>query len=146
MRKRKSLDGGVEQSPPTVAEAVEVLDTAYSELTKAASKIKRREAAEKGWLAARLLAQAVLACANEDWRSPEGLAMRLRRTELKLDPHCRPWLDEAIRIGRDSLHGQCFYTGAEEACQTNEIRAGLDKVKLAIPRAKRLCTIGSRKK
>ena len=61
---------------PTIEAAQVILDRARKELRLAkGNELKRRQAAEKGWLAVRTAAASVLHCAGEDWRQAKDLCL-----------------------------------------------------------------------
>lgn len=130
---------------PTVDKAQELVDRARKELRLAkGNELKRRQAAEKGWLAVRTAATAVLHCAGKDWRQAKDLYERTRMLEQQLTPHQDPELTAALSHAQSLLHGQCFYIGEEEACRPGRIALVLDQITRALPRARRLCTLASR--
>lgn len=130
---------------PTVVDAEKILERAYVELRKAkGNRLKRRQAAEKGWLAARTAALALLAAAGEDWKQGEKVAKRVEDLEHALDPRSRVFAS-ALYHAQGLLHGACFYIGYTEACETRSVRSGLEDIRQALPRAKRLCTLARRR-
>lgn len=130
---------------PTVADAEKILARAYIELRKAkGNRLKRRQAAEKGWLAIRTASLAVLACAGRDWQSGGEVARRIEDLERELDPHQKPLTSAAYRA-RDALHGACFYSGDTRACETRAIKDALDQIQAALPRSHRLCALARRR-
>lgn len=134
-----------EIQPPTVDDAQRILDRARIELRKArGNRLKQREAAEKGWLAARTAAASVLACAGEDWKRGGKLPERVDAVERKLDPRSQSFTSALYRT-QSSLHGACFYLGYDDACAPRAIRSCLEDVAQAFPRAKRLCTLARRR-
>jgi hypothetical protein len=127
-------------TPPTVDAAARLLDKARLELRKAKGhEDKRRQAAEKGWLAARTAATAFLHCAGEDWQQARSLTERVEDLERRTDPQRKPALSTALAHAQAALHGLCFYIGEPEYCTHRHIRLVLDEVEHAIPRARWLC-------
>lgn len=141
---------------PTIAEARRLLATAKRELARAdrmadpeEALTQRRQAAEKGWLAIKTAAAAALVCARaaEPHRS-DNLVQRIQDLEQHLRPapgRRRSQLADAIRAGRDTLHGQCFYTGESDACTPTEIEAVFGTIEAGLLPAQRLCDIASRR-
>ena len=118
---------------PTIEAAQAILARARKELRLAkGNELKRRQAAEKGWLAVRTAAAAVLHCAGKDWRQAKDLSERTRVLEQQLDPHQNPVLAAALAYAQSSLHGQCFYIGEEETCRPGQIGLVLDQIERAL--------------
>ena len=128
---------------PGVEDAERLLKVAYRELRDAKQPVKVRQAAEKGWLAARTAAQAVVACAGQDWQAHKGLVLRAGGVEDNALPHRERVLTKAIVQARSHLHVTAFYAGDEESMDPKDIKNTLDKVRDAMPRARQVCRIHS---
>lgn len=136
---------------PTIGEARRLMGVAYEELDAAAQELvperhrmALREAAEKGWLAVRTAAFAVLRCAGEPL-DEQFIARKTHAVVDRVSPTARPFA-KVVGEAQGTLHGACFYQGHPDLCSEPVIRAAFDDAKKSFFQAERLCALAIRAK
>jgi len=130
---------------PEFSEARPLLDLAYKELADARQDIVLiGQAAEKGWLAARTAAFAVMRCAGMPLDDPARIVSKIY--ELERNVGRKPIFGPALRSAQDTLHGACHYQRQPGSCDPNVVTSVFDEIKAALPTASRLCTLAKPKR
>lgn len=118
---------GTTSRATSVAEAKRTLHRAFSELAQARGDDERiRQAAEKGWRAAREAVYAVLRAAGERVVGTVGSDF-VRRVEQDKFSRTGGAVSDGYALAKDALHGGAFYDGTYES--EDSIERSLDRVK-----------------
>lgn len=137
-RKQKESRAGI---APNFEQARAQLERARRELDKAGPDLLgRRQAAEKGWLAAVTAARMTLRCASgETVPSAEGVVKKFKAMETTIDKGFP--LTTRLDAAQNMLHGSCFYRGVSEDCAADRIATRLHNVEQFINGAEQFCPV-----